>query len=104
MFECLELAHETARTIAPLVDSIERRDRSMADQLRRAFTSIVSNLDEGAGHRGAERANHYRVALGSTREVSSQLRLALAWRYVDNIDAALALLDRLRAMLWRLTH
>ena len=103
-FECLEVAHETALAIRNLLVPIERRDRSMADQILRAMGSLVSNLDEGSAFDGPRRTNHYRIALGSAREVTSHLRLALTWRYVDDIDNAMSLLDRIRAMLWRLTH
>jgi four helix bundle protein len=106
MFDCLEVAHEAVRLAAPLVRAVAKHDKALADQLRRACNGIVSNIDEGAGHLGANRTNYYRHAQGSTREVMTQLRLAAAWDYVgaDAIAPVLALLDRVRAMLWRLTH
>jgi four helix bundle protein len=104
MFECLEVAHEAVGSIRGIVATIARRDRSMAEQMRRAAVSIVSNIDEAAGVGGARRTDHFRIALGSTRELTSQLRVAHAWGLVENVSTPLDLLDRVRAMLWRLTH
>ena len=106
MFDCLEVAHEAVQHIGPIVRTLARLDPNLADQLKRAATSVVSNIDEGVGLAGARRVQHYRYAAGSAHEVTSQLRLALAWGYVDAdaIAAPLALLARVRAMLWRLTH
>jgi len=46
------------------------------------------------------------VAAGSAAEATAGLRIAVDWAYVDDAHAApgLALLDRVRAMCWRLTH
>lgn len=75
----------------------------LARQLRRAVASIVSNIDEANGVAGGRRREHFLYALGSAREVTSQLRLAHDWGYLADIAAPLALLDRVHAMLWRLT-
>jgi four helix bundle protein len=106
MFICLELAHEAVQHIGPIVRTLVRLDPSLAEQIKRAATSVVSNIAEGAGLSGARRAQHYRYAAGSAGEVASQLRIAVAWGYVDTaaIAAPLALLDQVRAILWRLTH
>jgi four helix bundle protein len=106
MFECLEVAHEALGEIGGLLRRIAQHDRDMARQIKRAGTSIVSNIDEGRGNAGGRRVEHYRYAAGSANEVTSQLRVAADWGYVEpaQIAPALALLDRVRAMLWRLTH
>jgi four helix bundle protein len=105
MFECLEVAHDAVQHLGPIVRTLARLDPNLADQLKRSATSTVSNIAEGAGLAGARRVQHYRYAAGSALEASAQLRVALAWGYVDAaaIAAPLALLDRVRAMLWRLT-
>ena len=106
MFICLELAHEAVQHIGPIVRTLARLDPNLADQLKRAATSVVSNIAEGAGLVGAHRAQHYRYAAGSAREATSQLRVAVAWGHVDADATAepLALLDEVRAILWRLTR
>ncbi|HTJ47239.1 MAG TPA: four helix bundle protein, partial [Kofleriaceae bacterium] len=78
--------------------------RSLAEQIHRAACSVPSNIDEANGLAGGRRIEHFRYALGSAREVTTQLRLAQAFGYVDDIASPLALLDRVRAMLWRLTR
>ena len=103
-FDCLEVAVQAAVEIGPLVVRIERRDRSLADQIRRAASSMASNIDEANGNRKGRRIEHFHIALGSAREVTTQLRLAHAWGYIDEAAKPLALLDRVRAMLWRLTR
>jgi len=46
------------------------------------------------------------MAHGSAGETTTALRIAVAKRYItaDEFAAADVLLDRIRAMLWRLTH
>jgi hypothetical protein len=58
------------------------------------------------GGTGRDRFHLYRVAAGSAAEVRTALVLATTWGYVTAQDAAAAhaLLDRVVAILWRLTH
>jgi len=55
---------------------------------------------------GLDRADLYRRAAGSAAELTTALRIARARGYVSAGDIATVeqLLDRVRAMLWRLTH
>jgi four helix bundle protein len=102
-FDCLEVAHEALVVIGPLIEKVERRNRSLAEQLQRASVSIVSHIDEGRGAKPQQKAHFFRMALGSAREVTSQIRVAQAWGYVDDTRPVLEILDRVRAMLWRLS-
>ncbi len=43
-------------------------------------------------------------ASGSNTEVRATLDAAIAWGWIDDATEAHALLDRLAAMLWRLSH
>ena len=103
-FDCLEVALEAVSLIGPVAQRVAERDRSLAEQIRRAASSVPSNINEGVGNAGGRRTEHYRIALGSAREVVVQLRIAVAWGYVADVSAPLALLDRVCAMLWRLTR
>ena len=53
-------------------------------QLRRAASSIALNLAEGAGRRGADRKQHFRIAHGSALEVEACLLVAQAWDDLDD--------------------
>ncbi len=87
--------------LRPIVSQCEA---SLADQLRRAANSTALNIAEADGRTGRDRANRFRIARGSALEVRAAVRLAVAWGYVAEAEAAEALLDRLAAMLWRLTR
>ena len=80
--------------------------RSIGDQVIRSASSVAANLAEGHGRTGRDRANHYRVAYGSAKEVDTHLRLLIATSAVDRARAArtLTLFDDVRAMSWRLLH
>ena len=106
MFEALEVAVEMTREIREIVEAIHKRSAPLADQLRRAVESVALNLGEARWRSGKDRSNRYRIAAGSAQEAHTALRLAEAWGYVrgDRIERVLSLLDRLLAMLWKLTR
>ncbi len=100
------VALEAIRRLRPVVEKVQRRDRELADQLRRAASSVVLNVAEGHGSRGGNRRLRFETALGSATEASSALEVAVAWGYVaaDEVVDAETELDRARALLWRLTR
>jgi four helix bundle protein len=100
------IALEAVVALRPLVAGIARRDKSLADQLRRAASSIVLNAAE-AEHSDAGNARaRFHTAAGSTSETRAALRLAVAWGYVEagTTNAAEQKLDRVAALLWGLTR
>ncbi len=103
-FEALDVAITLIEQLRPLVEQIAKRDRALADQIRRAGSGVALQLAEGAERVGRDRTHLFRVARGSTLEVDAALRVAVAWRYIDDAPAVAVALDRLRAMLWRLTR
>ena len=106
MFEALSVAREFIVAVRPLVAQIELRDKSLADQLRRAATSAALNTAEGGRRDGRDRAARYRIAAGECAEAATAVQVAVDWGYVPTAAAApaLVLADRVRAMLWRLRH
>ena len=104
MFIAQEKAIQLVTNLQPLVPIIERRDRDLADQLKRAATSVVLNLAEGSGSSNGNRRKHFGLAQGSAKEVQAALRLAVAWRWIELRDTSPELLDEVLALLWRLTH
>lgn len=103
-FEAYEVALELVAALRPGVDQLALRDRDLADQMRRAASSVVLNLAEGARRTGRDRLHFYRVAAGSAAEVRAALAVARAWRTLDPVAEVEVQLDRVLAMLWRLTQ
>ena len=105
-FDVYDLSIELVAQLTDTADRLQRRDRSLASQLRRAASSIALNLAEGRRRDGKDQTYHFRVAAGSAEETRAALQLAAAWRHLDAASVAtpLATLDRVAAMLYRLTR
>jgi four helix bundle protein len=89
---------EVLRMLRPVIAEIERHDRDLGKQLRRASASVALNLSEGSGSHGGTRTERYRNALGSARETGACLDVAQALGYVHAVDEVLLdRLDRVRA-------
>ena len=101
-----ELALELVKKVRDPVEKVQKRDRDLANQIRRATNSVVSNLSEGAQRVGKDRMHHYRISAGSAAELRSALRVAVAWGYVDDerLEEPLTLIRRVLAITWKLTH
>ena len=104
--QAYEVMRATLAAVRPLIAAIARHDRDLADQLRRAETSVLLNLAESDGVHGGNRTQRRRTALGSIYEVRAVLDAAVSLGYVDEGAGAeaLALADRVGAMLYRLTR
>lgn len=101
-----EVSLELVEALQPLVSRIKRQDRSLADQLVRAASSITLNIAEAEySDPGNKRARLF-TAAGSASEVRAAVHLAVRWRCIapNEVAKALLLLDRVIAMLWKLTH
>jgi len=72
--------------LRPVLAQIRSRDSNLEDQMRRAATSVVLNVAEGAGSRGKNRIARYATALGSARETFACLEIAIALGYVTAVD------------------
>ena len=105
-FEALDVTLLFLSALAEVDARLVRRDPDLARQLRRAGSSIALNLAEGRKRAGRDQLHLYRVAAGSAAEVTTALDIALAWRHVTPAQRAAldATLDRVRAMLYKLTH
>jgi four helix bundle protein len=104
MLVAYEVSKSLIHKLAPIVAMIERRDRDLADQLRRAAASVVLNLGEGARSQKGNKPKHYAIAHGSAGEVRAALDVAQAWGWIDDSSPVLETLDRLLKLLWGLTH
>ncbi|MBK9032752.1 MAG: four helix bundle protein [Myxococcales bacterium] len=106
MFDAQTVAESFVTHLRPLVERIVLRDRDLASQLRRAATSAALNTAEGNRREGRDRHARFRIAAAECDEAACAVRIAVAWAYVDGAAAApaLALADRLAALLYRLRH
>jgi four helix bundle protein len=106
MFEVYEVSKQSIRELRPLLQSVQQHDRDLARQMRRAGSSVLLNIAEGWRRLGRDRRQHYVIAAGSNAEVRAALDVCEALGYLDTETYASvdALLDRVAAMLYRLTH
>ena len=105
-FQVEELSLELIEALVPLMPRIKQHDKNLADQLRRAASSIGLNCAEAAFSDPGNRRARLFTAAGSAGETQHALRQAVAWRLVTAGDAAsaTALLRRIVAILWRMTR
>jgi len=73
------------RELRPVLVQIEKHDRDLGNQLRRASASVVLNVAEGGGSSGGTRTARYRTALGYVERVDEKMLDAL-----DHVRAILA--------------
>jgi four helix bundle protein len=98
------IATDAVRLLRPLAERIQRHDKSLADQLKRAASSVVLNLAEAAFNNAGHRRARLESARGSANETRAALALADAWGYIQAQETAEvdALYDRVLAMTYPL--
>jgi four helix bundle protein len=106
MFDTLEMSLTVLEQLASVETKVRQRRKSLADEIGRAAESVALNVSEARQRAGLDRADLFRRAAGSASELTTALRIARARGYITTADFATvdASLDRVRAMLWRLTH
>ena len=100
------LSIELIETLRPLVPRIKQRDKSLADQLTRAASSIALNIGEAELSDPGNRKARFFSAAGSANETLTALHIAVAWGLVatGQTEASVALRRRIVAILWKLTR
>jgi four helix bundle protein len=104
MFIAHTVAIELIHNLREVIPAIKPHDRDLADQIHRAATSVALNLSEGARFAGGNKRRHFEIAQGSASEVKSGLDVAEAWGWIADATVPRHTLDRLLALLWKLTH
>ena len=101
-----QLALEVVASVYRLAEEVQRRDRDLASQMRRASASVVLNLGEGMYSQGGRKVSRYFDSMGSARETVACLHVCVATRLLSQtkVDADLARLDRIIGGLYRLCH
>jgi len=100
------LSIELVAAVRPMGPRLKRHDRSLADQLVRAASSVALNIAEAEYSDPGTRRSRFFTAAGSANETRAALKVAVALGYVaaPDAEAALALASRVVAILWRLTR
>jgi four helix bundle protein len=108
--EKLDVYHFAIRFVVladKIVENLPRGRSYLADQLRRAGSSIPLNIAEGAGeYAPTEKARFYRMAKRSATECSSILDILQQLKLIDEqlFGSARELLVRIVAMLIRMVQ
>ena len=100
--EVWQLAMRLARDVEQIAARLPIREQyGLASQLRRASSSIPSNIAEGSARPTLVYINHLRIALGSEAEIKTQLKLAARMNFVkeSEIEPVLDLASRIGRML-----
>ena len=105
-FVAQQVAHSLIRALRLPLASLRRSDAALADQARRAATSVALNIAEGNRRVGKDRQQFFRIAAGSAAELRAALEVAADWALLSEheLTEGRALLDRQLALLWGLTH
>ena len=70
-----------------LIRNIPKGNRHLADQLKRAISSVSLNIAEGVGEfKPAEKARFYRMALRSASESCSIIQICYRLQVISNHD------------------
>ena len=106
MLDAQLLVLDLIRALRPLCEQIARQSPDLADQLRRAATSVMLNIGEGVRRTGRDKKRAYRIAAAEAREVGAALEAAVAWAWVDDaaVTAARALADRVARVTYALAR
>lgn len=99
------VALELAQKSREAAGSIPRGDRSLADQMKRAATSVVLLIAEGANRRSpGDKRQRYSLARGECGELASAVELGGAYGMLteQKVLELLELAGRTNAMLLRL--
>ena len=104
MLRIYRVVLEVVRGVGPVIAEIEKRDRDLGRQMRRAASSVALNVSEGMYSRGRNRGARYNTAIGSMRETLSCIEVGVALGYVDDVDPRLlAQIDHVLGTLFKLT-
>lgn len=101
-FEALHHALALIHALRDPVRRIERHDRNLAAQTRRAATSVALQLAEGSGSAKGNARRYYEYAYASAKETRLCIQVAQAWGYLD--EATTQKLDAMADRLGALTY
>jgi four helix bundle protein len=99
---CLEMVASVCR----LAELVQRKDRDLAQQMRRASMSAPLNFQEGQYSRGGNQVARFHDAMGSAKETMACLDVCVAARYLTQaqVEADLDRIDQIVAGIYRCCH
>ena len=65
MTDCYRVSLQMIEELKTVVPAVARQDRDLADQLKRAATSVVLNVAEGRLRQGGDQRRCFQIAAGS---------------------------------------
>ena len=100
-FLTYDLALDVLRGLREPFAIIRRHDAALARQAANAMSSVPLNIAEANGRFGGDRLHHFRIALGSMREVGAAIDVAVihGWLAEPPLDRER---DRLCGLLYSL--
>ena len=99
-----EVAMDLIRALREPLERLKVQDAELEDQARRAAVSVALNVAEGARRFGKDRAQYWRIAMGSANELDTALQIAVAWGYFTAEEVPAELADRMVRLLWGLVR
>jgi len=105
-FDAYDRSLDLARSLVPTLKRLATLDPDLARQLRRALQSVTFNIAEANGRAGKDRRHLFRLAYTSASEIGGCIDLSSTLDYLhdDAVAESRALLDRVRAMTYRLAN
>jgi four helix bundle protein len=102
----LDMMVEMVRNVHLAAAKVARHDRDLAQQMKRASTSVALNGSEGLWAKAGKRRSRLEDAVNSARETLMALRLAGACGYLPAGEAAVAVreVDSVIRVLWVLAY
>ena len=102
----LDMMVEMVRVVHAAAAKVARHDRDLAQQMKRAGTSVALNGSEGVWAKAGKRRSRLEDAVNSARETMMALRLAGACGYLPTAEAEAATreVDSVIAVLWTLAY
>jgi len=83
-----QYGHQLVIVVYRITKTFPKEEKySLSDQMKRAVTSIISNIAEGFGRQGyKEKIQFYYLAQGSLTELKNQILIARDVGYLENTD------------------
>ena len=101
-----QVSLEMVGSVCALSRIVQQHDKDLAQQMRRACTSVPLNVQEGLYSRGGNRIARFHDSMGSARETMACLQVSVAAKYLvkPQVAADLERIDHVVAGLYRLCH